>query len=58
MCVPIVAIVGVSGAGKTTLIETLVPELRGRGHRVGTLKHDAHDFEIDRPGKDSFMQVA
>ena len=28
-------------------------EIRPRGYRVGALKHDAHRFEIDRPGKDS-----
>ncbi len=54
MTVPIVAIVGVSGSGKTTLIESLVPEFRRRGYKTGTLKHDARDFEIDYPGKDSF----
>jgi molybdopterin-guanine dinucleotide biosynthesis protein B/molybdopterin-guanine dinucleotide biosynthesis protein len=51
--VPAVAIVARSGTGKTTLIEALIRELRSRGHRVGAVKHDAHDFEIDRPGKDS-----
>ena len=50
----IVTFVGRSGAGKTTLIERLIPELRGRGVRVGTVKHDVHGFEMDRPGKDSF----
>ena len=43
----LVAVVGKSDSGKTTLIETLVPELRRLGLRVGTVKHDAHDFEID-----------
>lgn len=50
----IVTFVGRSGAGKTTLIERLIPELRGRGVRVGTVKHDVHGFEIDYPGKDSW----
>jgi molybdopterin-guanine dinucleotide biosynthesis protein MobB len=48
-----VAFVARSGTGKTTLVETLIGEMRGRGYRVGALKHDAHRFEIDRPGKDS-----
>lgn len=51
---PIVSIVGKSDSGKTTLIEKLVPELIKRGYRVGTVKHDAHQFDIDHPGKDSW----
>jgi molybdopterin-guanine dinucleotide biosynthesis protein len=50
----LVAIVGKSDSGKTTLIESLLPELGDLGLRVGTVKHDAHDFEIDHPGKDSW----
>jgi molybdopterin-guanine dinucleotide biosynthesis protein len=50
----LVAIVGKSDSGKTTLIEKLVPELVRFGLRVGTVKHDAHSFEIDHPGKDSW----
>jgi molybdopterin-guanine dinucleotide biosynthesis protein B len=53
MMPPIVAIVGRSQSGKTTLIEKLVPEFHRRGMRVGTIKHTHHDFDIDRPGKDS-----
>ena len=47
------AFVARSGTGKTTLVENLISEMRARGYRVGALKHDAHRFEIDRPGKDS-----
>ncbi len=50
---PAVAFVARSGTGKTTLVETLIGEMHRRGYRVGALKHDAHRFEIDRPGKDS-----
>ncbi len=50
----LVAIVGKSDSGKTTLIEKLLPELIKLGLRVGTVKHDAHSFEIDHPGKDSW----
>lgn len=53
-----VAFVARSGTGKTTLIEKLVPELAGRGYRVGAIKHDAHRFEIDHPGKDSHRFTA
>ncbi|MCP4571406.1 MAG: molybdopterin-guanine dinucleotide biosynthesis protein B [bacterium] len=51
--VPAIAVVARSGTGKTTLVEKVIRELRARGRRVGAIKHDAHDFEIDRPGKDS-----
>lgn len=50
----IVAIVGKSDAGKTTFIEKLVPELLKFGLRIGLVKHDAHGFDIDHPGKDSW----
>jgi len=50
----LVAIVGKSDSGKTTLIEKLVPELLTLGLRVGTVKHDAHGFDIDHPGTDSW----
>lgn len=50
---PAVAFVARSGTGKTTVVESLIIELKSRGYRVGALKHDAHRFEIDRPGKDS-----
>ena len=46
--------VGGRGSGKTTLLEKLILELKHRGYRVGTIKHDAHRFEIDHPGKDSY----
>lgn len=52
--VPIVSIVGLSGSGKTTLLEKVVTELTKRGYSIGTVKHDAHGFEIDREGKDSW----
>ena len=52
--IPVVSIVGKADAGKTTLIEKLVAELKRRGYRVATIKHDAHHFEIDHPGKDSY----
>jgi molybdopterin-guanine dinucleotide biosynthesis protein B len=52
--IPIVSIVGKSDSGKTTLLEKLVAELKSRGFRVGTIKHDAHSFEIDHEGKDSW----
>ena len=50
----VLSIVGKSGSGKTTLIEKLVPELKRRGLRIGTIKHSAHKIEMDKPGKDSW----
>jgi len=43
-----------SNTGKTTLIEKLIKTLKFRNYRVGVLKHDAHKFDIDKEGKDSF----
>lgn len=56
--IPVVSIVGWSGSGKTTYLERLIPELKRRGLRLGVIKHDAHKFEIDRPGKDSYRLSA
>ncbi len=53
MAAPIVCFVGKSNSGKTTFLEKLVPELAGRGYRVGVVKHDAHGLDPDRPGKDT-----
>jgi len=49
-----VSFVAPSGTGKTTLVEQVVVELKQRGYSVGVVKHDAHRFEIDHPGKDSY----
>jgi molybdopterin-guanine dinucleotide biosynthesis protein B len=51
---PVLCIVGFSGSGKTTVMVGLVAELARRGLRVGTIKHDAHGFDMDHPGKDSW----
>ena len=50
---PVVSIVGRSESGKTTLIELLIPELKRRGYRIGTIKHTHHALEVDQAGKDS-----
>lgn len=48
-------IAGYKNAGKTTLVVALIQELRGRGLRLATIKHAHHEFDIDHPGKDSFL---
>lgn len=53
MTVKVVSFVAKSGTGKTTLLEKVIPLLKERGYRVGVIKHDAHRFDIDHPGKDS-----
>jgi molybdopterin-guanine dinucleotide biosynthesis protein MobB len=53
-----VSFVAKSGTGKTTLLEKVIAELKGRGYRVGAIKHDAHRFDIDHPGKDSHRMTA
>lgn len=50
---PVVAVVGRSGAGKTSLLERLIPAVARRGLAVGAVKHASHGFAADRPGKDS-----
>ena len=52
--VTIISIAGKQNAGKTTLIRTLIPELKERGHRVGTLKYNIKEFKIDHEGKDTY----
>lgn len=54
MIPPIICIVGKKKSGKTTFIEKLLRELKALGISVGTIKHDAHSFEMDREGKDSW----
>ena len=51
--IPVFSFIAWSGTGKTTYLEALVAELKSRGVRVAVVKHDAHSFDLDRPGKDS-----
>ena len=50
----IFGLAGWSGAGKTSLMVRLLPELVGRGLSVSTMKHAHHAFDVDTPGKDSY----
>ena len=52
--IPVFSFIAWSGTGKTTYLEKLIAELKGRGLRVAAVKHDAHEFQIDREGKDSW----
>ena len=54
----VLGIAGWSGAGKTTLIERVLPLLRAAGLVVSTVKHAHHGAELDRPGKDSWRHRA
>src|SRR5512133_2822395 len=58
MQIKAVSFVAKSGTGKTTLLEKVIAELKGRGYRIGCVKHDAHRFDIDHPGKDSHRLTA
>jgi molybdopterin-guanine dinucleotide biosynthesis protein B len=51
----IIGLAGWSGAGKTTLMTKVIPVLVQRGLKVATVKHAHHEFDIDRPGKDSWL---
>jgi molybdopterin-guanine dinucleotide biosynthesis adapter protein len=54
----LIGFAGWSGAGKTTLIVKLIPELNRRGLSVSTIKHAHHNFDLDQPGKDSYEHRA
>jgi molybdopterin-guanine dinucleotide biosynthesis protein B len=50
----VIVITGYSNAGKTTLVERLIPALKALGQRVSVVKHAHHRFEMDHPGKDTW----
>jgi molybdopterin-guanine dinucleotide biosynthesis protein MobB len=58
MTIRAISFVARSGTGKTTLLEGVIAELKHRGYRVGVIKHDAHRFNVDHPGKDSYRLTA
>jgi molybdopterin-guanine dinucleotide biosynthesis protein MobB len=49
----IIGLAGWSGSGKTTLLINVIPRLVARGLKISTVKHAHHNFDIDKPGKDS-----
>ena len=54
---PVICVVGKSKVGKTSFLEELILELKQRHYRVGTIKHHHGEFEIDRPGKDTWRHA-
>ncbi|KAF3980975.1 MAG: molybdopterin-guanine dinucleotide biosynthesis protein B [Methylococcales symbiont of Hymedesmia sp. n. MRB-2018] len=52
--IPILGFAAYSGTGKTTLLTQLIPLLQNSDIRVGLIKHCHHNFEIDKPDKDSY----
>jgi molybdopterin-guanine dinucleotide biosynthesis protein B len=55
--IPVISVVAKSNSGKTTLLEKVIRELKQRGIRLAIIKHDAHSFEIDHPGKDTWRHA-
>ena len=56
--IPVFSVVGSkSNVGKTTVLCNIIRELKVRGYRVATIKHDVHGFDIDHPGKDTWLHA-
>ena len=51
----VIGLSGWSGAGKTTLLTRVIPYLLVGGLRVSVIKHAHHEFDVDVPGKDSWV---
>ncbi|KUO48964.1 MAG: molybdopterin-guanine dinucleotide biosynthesis protein MobB [Desulfitibacter sp. BRH_c19] len=52
-----ISLVGRSNVGKTTHLEKVLREIKSRGYKVATIKHDVHGFDIDVPGKDTWKHA-
>lgn len=50
----VVQIVGFKNSGKTTTSCEMIRRFVEREWEVGSVKHDAHHFEVDYPGKDTW----
>jgi len=55
--IPIISFVGRSNSGKTTYLLKLIRELKNRGYKVAVIKHRHGNFEIDQPGKDTWLHA-
>ncbi len=51
----VIGLAGWSGAGKTTLLKRAIPHLLEQGLRISVIKHAHHGFDLDVPGKDSWI---
>ena len=51
----VIGLAGWSGAGKTTLLARIIPHFLQEGLRVSVIKHAHHSFDVDVPGKDSWV---
>jgi molybdopterin-guanine dinucleotide biosynthesis adapter protein len=51
----VIGLAGWSGAGKTTLLSRVIPYFIKQGLRVSVIKHAHHEFDVDVPGKDSWV---
>lgn len=51
---PVLGFAAFSGTGKTTLLKKLLPILRRKGLNLAVVKHAHHQFDVDKPGKDSY----
>ena len=55
MSPPIFGIVGWKNSGKTTLTSRLISEFSARSYKVAAVKHASHGFDVDHPGRDSYL---
>jgi molybdopterin-guanine dinucleotide biosynthesis protein MobB len=56
-CTPVISFVAKSGSGKTTLLEKVISIVKAQGYKLAVIKHDAHQFEMDHPGKDTWKMA-
>lgn len=52
--IPVVLVIGKQNVGKTTLLKRIIPRLKKKGYRVGTIKYNIPRFEMDYEGKDTY----
>ena len=54
---PVICVAGKPQVGKTTLLVSLIAEMRARGYRIGVIKHSVHPFDIAQAGKDTWKHT-